>query len=128
MTRVHHKAPRQQGIEQRVRIAATLYEARDVLRRLWGDAYRAKMAELISTLKAIHEAKGGDSFLSTCIDEAVAASNLGYHWASVEFLAAAVEDISPTRLSHCEQGQALLSLDERARLYRACADAMGGKR
>lgn len=34
-------------------------------------------------------------------------------------------NISPTRLSHCEQGQALLSLDERARLYRACAETYG---
>lgn len=46
--------------EQRVRLAARLYETRDGMRRLYGDAYAAKVAEIRPYIEKIMEARGLD--------------------------------------------------------------------
>ena len=58
--------------EQQVRMAAQLYQARDAVRRLLGDKYAAKMAELGEALQRLADARG-----TTVLKEAIGASDGG---------------------------------------------------
>jgi hypothetical protein len=80
--------------EKRIRIAAELYEARDVMRRLLGSRYPTVVAKWCDVLKRI--AEPGDNYLQAAM---VAAELLQerHESASVPLvLAAAVELIEPS--------------------------------
>jgi hypothetical protein len=77
--------------EQQVRMAAQLYQARDAVRRLLGDKYAAKMAELGEALQRLADARG-----TTVLKEAIGAARAVSGVDSLLILAAAVEHAEPT--------------------------------
>lgn len=78
-----------------VRATARLYEARDTLRRLWGDEYAARIAPNVEALRAVVKGKG-KGVLETAIEIAGRASKEGADMAAWTVLAVAVEDAEPT--------------------------------
>lgn len=81
--------------EQGVRIAAQLYEARDQVRLLLGDAYSARMAEYGKAIRAIAEKKNL-SLLRAGIAAAKTMQNDGQAYTAVVVLAATVELLEPS--------------------------------
>jgi hypothetical protein len=77
--------------ERQVRMAARLYEMRDTARRLLGDDYTGKMAELGLALKTVAE-KTGRQPLAVAIEAARVAHGLTQCYV----LAAAVELAEPS--------------------------------
>lgn len=77
--------------ERQVRMAARLYEMRNAARRLLGDGYSAKMAELGGALKTVAD-KTQRQPLAVAIEAARDADGL----AQCYILAAAVELAEPT--------------------------------
>lgn len=77
--------------EKQVRLAAQLYQARDAVRRLLGDKYAAKMAELGQPLQRLADARG-----TTVLKEAIGAARAVSGVDSLMILAAAVEHAEPT--------------------------------
>jgi hypothetical protein len=85
--------------EQHVRMAARLYEMRDTARRLLGESYREKMAELGLALKTVSE-KTNREPMSVAIEAARDADGL----AQCYLLAAAVELAEPGGARSTENG------------------------
>lgn len=81
--------------EQRIRIAAQLYEARDDARTLLGDAYSARMAELGKAINTIAEKKQ-ITVLQAGIAAAKAMQEDGQAYTAVSVLAATVELLEPS--------------------------------
>ena len=81
--------------EQQVRMAAQLYQARDAVRRLLGDKYAARMAELGAGLQRLAAARNS-SVLKEAINAARAVSGID----ALLILAAAVEHAEPTPEEH----------------------------
>lgn len=77
--------------EQQVVLAAQLYQARDAVRRLLGDKYAAKMAELGECLQRLADVRG-----TTVLKEAIGAARAVSGLDSLLILAAAVERAEPT--------------------------------
>lgn len=81
--------------ERQVRMAARLYEMRDTARRLLGEGYAAKMAELGAALKTVAD-KTQREPLSVAIEAARDAHGLTQCY----ILAAAVELAEPSSKRH----------------------------
>jgi hypothetical protein len=79
------------AIEQRARLAATMYECRDAARSLLGDRYAARMAEIGKAIDAISTARR----IGTVAAATLMARNLdGMN--ALQVIAAAVELVEPT--------------------------------
>lgn len=77
--------------EQQVRLAAQLYQARDSVRRLLGDKYAVRMAELGASLQRLATARN-----SSVLKEAISAARAVSGMDSLLILAAAVEHTEPS--------------------------------
>ena len=77
--------------EQQVRLAAQLYQARDSVRRLLGDKYAVRMAELGASLQRLAAARN-----SSVLKEAISAARAVSGMDSLLILAAAVEHTEPS--------------------------------
>lgn len=77
--------------EQQVRLAAQLYQARDAVRRLLGDKYTVRMAELGAGLQRLATARN-----SSVLKEAISAARAVSGMDSLLILAAAVEHSEPS--------------------------------
>lgn len=78
---------------QQVQLAAKLYEARDTMRRLLGERYAARMAELGGVLKKV-AARDSVSEIQAAQVVIKAIDAQGYD--ALQLLAAAVELVEPT--------------------------------
>lgn len=81
--------------EQHVRITAQLYEAREQVRRLLGDAFSARMAALGKAIQVIAEKKK-ITVLQAGIAAAKAMQEDGQAYTAVSVLAATVELLEPS--------------------------------
>lgn len=77
--------------EQQARLAAQLYQARDSVRRLLGDKYAVRMAELGASLQRLATARN-----SSVLKEAISAARAVSGMDSLLILAAAVEHTEPS--------------------------------
>lgn len=77
--------------EKQVRLAAQLYQARDSVRRLLGDKYAVRMAELGASLQRLATARN-----SSVLKEAISAARAVSGMDSLLILAAAVEHTEPS--------------------------------
>ena len=77
--------------DQQVRLAAQLYQARDSVRRLLGDKYAVRMAELGASLQRLAAARN-----SSVLKEAISAARAVSGMDSLLILAAAVEHTEPS--------------------------------
>lgn len=84
-----------QDTEKRVRIAARLYEARDVTRRLLGDRYADRMKEYSAVVAEVANSKQID-VLSAARQIAEAQTKAGNELSAMMVVAAAIEMIEPT--------------------------------
>ncbi|HEY1034576.1 MAG TPA: hypothetical protein VGE09_06305 [Pseudoxanthomonas sp.] len=81
--------------EQRVRMVAQLYEARDQIRKLLGNAYSARMAEYGKAIEAI-AAKKNITLLQAGIAAAKTMQDDGQAYTAIAVLAATVELLEPS--------------------------------
>ncbi|WP_454262177.1 hypothetical protein [Pseudoxanthomonas mexicana] len=81
--------------EQHVRLTAQLYEAREQMRRLLGDAFSARMAALGKAIQVIAEKKK-ITVLQAGIAAAKAMQEDGQAYTAVSVLAATVELLEPS--------------------------------
>lgn len=80
--------------QKQVALAAKLYEARDAMRRILGDKFAARMAELGAVIKSV-AAKRNQNELQAAQDIISAGELQGMD--AVQLLAAAVELVEPSK-------------------------------
>lgn len=92
--RAPRASSRPAATEKLVRIAARLYEARQVARDVWGDSFKATAARIGAEIQRYADAEGRADILAVAADIIRAQGHQGFD--ALGILAAAVELVEPT--------------------------------